>query len=252
MVYRLSRNRGFNLLLAFSMIFAIFIVPATAEAGILGSVLSAVRPFAKFAGKIAGAVAGAALCAGFVPPLGMLAGGVAGWIVGGIVTGYGTGSLYNLATLGGAAAGAMALASFGPIGYIGGALVGGFLGRTAMKLLKKADNEATGGILFFNNNGSNSSSSVVGGAPALAPEIPAAYDGNIIAPAPVTENTAHIADTTMNADEIRSAEAKYQAAYEAYVNATKANNAKDISEAHNAYMAAYEEYKKLTGKEPAK
>jgi hypothetical protein len=247
MFYRLRKNRGLNLLMVLSILAAIFVVPATAEAGILGSVLNAVRPFAKFAGKIAGAVAGASLCAGFVPPLGMLAGGVAGWIVGGILTGYGTGSLSNLATLGGAAAGAMALASFGPIGYVAGALAGGFLGRMAMKLLHKADHEATGGILFFNNNSGN----VVTGGPALAPEIPAAYENNVIAPAPVTDNTNN-SSFAPTSEEIRQADAKYQAAYDAYVSATKANNAAEITETHKKYMAAYEEYKKLTGKEPGK
>ncbi len=249
MFYRLSRNKGLNLFLIFSILAAIFVVPATAEAGILGSVLNAVRPFAKFAGKIAGAVAGASLCAAFVPPLGMLAGGIAGWIVGGIVTGYGTGSLSNLAALGGAVAGAMALASFGPIGYVAGALAGGFLGKMAMNLLHKADCEATGGILFFNGGNANSGSVVTGG-PALAPEIPAAYD-NVIAPAPVTENTSTpvLAPTS---EEIRKADARYKAAYDAYISATKGNNAENIKEAHKNYSAAYEEYKKLTGQEPAK
>lgn len=248
MFYRLRRNKGLNLFLVLSILAAIFAVPATSEAGILGSVLNAVRPFAKFAGKIAGAVAGASLCAGFVPPLGMLAGGVAGWIIGGIVTGYGTGSLSNLATLGGAAAGAMALASFGPIGYVAGALAGGFLGKMAMNLLHKADREATGGILFFNNKGS--SGNVVTGGPALAPEIPTSYE-NVTAPAPVTENTS-APSFAPSSEEIRQADARYQAAYDAYVSATKANNAAEIAESHKKYMAAYEEYKKLTGKEPGK
>ncbi|MEW6709521.1 MAG: hypothetical protein AB1403_06815 [Candidatus Riflebacteria bacterium] len=253
MFYRLSRNKGLNLFLILSILAAIFVVPTTAEAGILGSVLNAVRPFAKFAGKIAGAVAGASLCAAFVPPLGMLAGGIAGWIVGGIVTGYGTGSLSNLATLGGAVAGAMALASFGPIGYVAGALAGGFLGKMAMNLLHKADREATGGILFFNgksNSGSSNSGSVITGGPALAPEIPAAYD-NVIAPAPVTENTSTPASAPTS-EEIKQADAKYKAAYDAYISATKGNNAESIKEAHKNYSAAYEEYKKLTGQEPAK
>ncbi len=248
MFYRLSRNKGLNLVLIFSLLAAIFVVPATAEAGILGSVLNAVRPFAKFAGKIAGAVAGASLCAGFVPPLGMIAGGVAGWIVGGIVTGYGTGSLTNLATLGGAVAGAMALASFGPIGYVAGALAGGFLGKMAMKLLHTADREATGGILFF--NGGNSGGTAVSGGPALAPELPPAYNSEA-ALAPVTENTASTGYTA-TAEEIRQADARYRAAYDAYVAATKANNSADIAQTHKNYMAAYEEYKKVTGKEPGK
>lgn len=252
MINRLTRSKGLNMFLILSILAAIFVVPSTAEAGILGSVLSAVRPFAKVAGHIAGAVAGASLCSAFVPPIGMLAGGIAGWIVGGIVTSYATGSLTNLAALGGAAAGAMALASFGPIGYVAGALVGGFLGRTAMNLLHKADREATGGILFFNsgNKSSSNSGNIVTGGPALAPELPASYD-NVIAPAPVTEGTTTpaFAPTT---EEIRQADAKYQAAYDAYISATKAGNSANIAETHKNYMAAYEEYKHLTGKEPGK
>ncbi len=246
MIYRLTKSRGFNLLLVFSVLAAIFLVPATAEAGILGSVLKAVRPFAKFAGKIAGAVAGAALCSAFVPPLGMLAGAVGGWIVGGIVSGYGTGSLRNLAALGGAAAGAMALASFGPIGYVAGALAGGFLGKMAMNLLHKADREATGGILFF----TDSKNKIVPAGPALAPEIPIAYD-NAVAPAPVTDSITSPSGAA-GLEEIRAANAKYQAAYEAYVSATKANNAKELEKAHKNYISAYENYKRLTGEEPGK
>jgi hypothetical protein len=253
MFYRLSRSRSFNALLVFSILAAILVVPTTAEAGILGSVLSAVRPFAKFA-KIAGAVAGATLCSAFLPPLGMIAGGIGGWIVGGIVTGYGTGSLSNLATLatlGGAVAGAMALASFGPLGYVAGALAGGFLGRTAMKLLHTADREATGGILFLNNNNNNSgSSTVVGGAPALAPEIPRAHD-QVIAPAPISEGTGQ-ATTITTQDEIREAEARYRNAYNDYIAATRNNKASEIKKAHEKYIAAFEAYKKLTGEEPEK
>ena len=248
MFYKLSRSRSFNVLLVFSILAAILIVPTTAEAGILGSVLKAVRPFAKFAGKIAGAVAGATLCSAFLPPLGMIAGGIGGWIVGGIVTGYGTGSLSNLATLGGAAAGAMALASFGPLGYVAGALAGGFLGRKAMSLLHSADREATGGILFLNNNKGGNSTTVVGGSPALAPEIPQAHD-KVIAPAPVSEDTVQ-GPLIVTHDEIREAEAKYRNAYNDYIAATRNNKAEEIKKAHEKYMAAFEAYKKLTGEEP--
>ncbi|MGM0598738.1 MAG: hypothetical protein ACQETH_02865 [Candidatus Rifleibacteriota bacterium] len=251
MFYRLSRSRSFNVLLVFSILAAILIVPSTAEAGILGSVLSAVKPFAKFAGKIAGAVAGATLGSAFLPPLGMIAGGIGGWIVGGIVTGYGTGSLSNLATLGGAAAGAMALASFGPMGYVAGALAGGFLGRKAMSLLHSADREATGGILFFNNKNKNSgSSTVVGGSPALAPEIPQAHD-QVSAPAPVSEETSQATVITTQ-DEIREAEARYRNAYNDYIAATRNNKAEEIKKAHEKYIAAFEAYKELTGEEPEK
>lgn len=245
MIYQLSRSRKFNLLLIASFVFAILIIPGTAHAGILGKVLNTVRPFAKFAGKIAGAVAGASLGAAFMPPLGMLAGGIAGWIVGGIVTSYATGSLSNLAALGGATLGVMALSSFGPVGYVAGALMGGFLGKMAMSLLYKADREATGGILFMTDKPATSAGSSPG--VALAPEIPMAYDNSAVVP--VTENTAgdnvNIAPTS---EEISKADKEYRSAYQLYINATR--EGKNVSEAHKAYLQAFDNYKKLTGKDP--
>lgn len=245
MIYQLSRNRRFNLLLLVSFVFSILIIPATAHAGILGSVLNAVRPFAKFAGKIAGAVAGASLGAAFLPPLGMLAGGIAGWIVGGIVSGYATGNLTNLAALGGAVAGVMALSSFGPVGYVAGALVGGFLGKMAMRLLHKADREATGGILFMKDPAATTNVTVPG--MALAPEIPAAYDG--AAAVSVNENiSTENVTIAPTADAIRLAEQEYRAAYQLYVNASR--EGKNVTEAHKTYLKAYENYQRLTGKNP--
>ena len=252
MFYRLARNKQFSILMIASFVFAILLVPMTAQAGILGSVLNAVRPFAKIAGNIAGAVAGASLGAAFMPPLGMLAGGVAGWIVAGIVTSYATGSLSNLAALGGAALGVMALASFGPVGYVAGALVGGLLGKIAMNLLYKADRTATGGILFMNGGSSAGSASTVPGV-ALAPEIPASYDSSAQAPAPVTtETVTGPVSISASSEEIAKADSDYRTAYQAYLNATREGNAQKISEANQAYQAAFENYKKLTGKEPAK
>ncbi|OGK11005.1 MAG: hypothetical protein A2W80_17930 [Candidatus Riflebacteria bacterium GWC2_50_8] len=245
MFNQLVKNRQFNLFLLASLIFSILIVPATAEAGILGSILNAVRPYAKFAGKIAGAVAGASLCAAFVPPLGMIAGGIAGWIVGGIVTSYGTGSLSNLAALGGAAAGVMALASFGPVGYVAGALVGGFLGKIAMSLLYKADREATGGILFMTGGSSPATTSGV----ALSPEVPMALDN--AAPVPVTSGVPASAVTIApTSDEIQAADTAYRNAYQAYISATREGNSQNISATHKSYLQALEDYKKLTGKDP--
>ncbi|MBU1108800.1 MAG: hypothetical protein KKB51_19140 [Candidatus Riflebacteria bacterium] len=247
MIYRLVRNRQFNLLLVASFVFAILIVPATAEAGILGSVLNTVRPFAKVAGSIAGAVAGASLCAAFVPPLGMLAGAVGGWIIGGIVTSYATGSLTNLATVGGAAAGMAALATFGPIGFVAGALLGGLLGKVAMGLLHKGDNAATGGILFMTGDSASTAGSTSG--VALAPEVPMSLEST--APVPVTSSVADapvtIAPTT---EEINNADAAYRNAYQAYIGATREGNSQSISEAHKSYLQALEDYKKLTGKDP--
>jgi len=246
MVYQLVKNRQFNLFLLASFIFAILIVPATAEAGILGSILNAARPYAKVIGKIAGAVAGASLCAGFVPPLGMIAGGIAGWIVGGIVTGYATGSLSNLAALGGAAAGVMALSSFGPVGYVAGALIGGFLGKTAMALLHKADREATGGILFMKGDSSPATTSGV----ALSPEVPVSLDNAAPAPMPVTSSVNGAVTIAPSTEEIRKADAAYRSAYQAYITATRESNSQNINETHKAYLKALEDYKKLTGKDP--
>ncbi len=246
MIYRLSRSRQFNLLLLASFLFAILIIPSTAHAGILGKVLNSVRPFAKFAGKIAGAVAGAGLCAGFLPPLGMIAGGVAGWIVGGIVTSYATGSLSNLAALGGAAAGVMALASFGPVGYVAGALAGGFLGKMAMSLLYKADREATGGILFMTDKPATAGGGSAPGV-ALAPEIPMAYDSSAVIP--VTSSVENKPVTIApSSEEIRKADQEYRNAYQLYITATR--EGKNAAEAHKAYSEAYDNYKKLTGKDP--
>lgn len=245
MIYQLSRSRQFNLLLLASFLFSVLIIPATANAGILGSVLNTVRPFAKFAGKIAGAVAGASLGAAFMPPLGMLAGGIAGWIVGGIVTGYATGSLSNLAALGGATLGVMALSSFGPVGYVAGALVGGFLGKMAMSLLHKADREATGGILFMTDQPAASTGSNPG--VALAPEIPTAYDNS--APAPTTADiSSDKVNIEASAEEISRADKEYRAAYQLYVNASR--EGKNVTAAHKAYLEAFENYKKVTGKDP--
>ncbi len=247
MVYKLVKNRQFNLLLVASFVFSILIIPATVEAGILGSVLGAVRPYAKFLGKIAGAVAGASLCAAFVPPLGMIAGGIAGWIVGGIVTSYGTGSLTNLAALGGAAAGAMALASFGPVGYVAGALVGGFLGKIAMGLLHKADREATGGMLFMTGGSSPATNTGV----ALSPEVPVSLDNTAPVPMPVTSSVADAPVTIApTSGEVKAADTAYRNAYQTYINATRNGSSQNISETHKAYLKALEDYKKLTGKDP--
>lgn len=248
MIFQLKRNRQFNLLLIALFMFTILITPMTAHAGILGSVLNAVRPFAKIAGNIAGAVAGASLGAAFMPPLGMLAGGVAGWIVGGIVTSYATGSLSNLAALGGATLGVMAMASFGPVGYVAGALMGGLLGKIAMNLLYKADCKATGGILFMTGDSQPAASNNSVQGVALSPEIPMAYDK--AAQAPVTSETVSTATAAPTTAEISKADSEYRTAYQAYITATREGGSQAVSEANKTYQAAFDKYKKLTGKDP--
>jgi len=235
----LAHNRPVHILLVLSILASFFIMPQPAKAGMLGSFLAKIRPFAKIAGKIGGAVIGASLCSAFIPPLGLIAGGIAGWIAGGIITSYGTSSLTSLATIGGAAVGAMALGP-GAIGLIGGALLGGFLGRTAMKLLDKGDQMATGGILF--NKGDGSSSGV-----ALAPaglsnegattEIPLA---------------AEISSTgvEVQADQVRQVEQNYRAAYQDYISATQGGDAANLKKSHETYLKAFNEYKSVIGKDP--
>ncbi len=249
MFNQLVKNRQFNVLLIASFIFSILLVPMTAQAGILGSVLNAVRPFAKIAGNIAGAVAGASLGAAFMPPLGMLAGGVAGWIVGGIVTSYATGSLANLATVGGAALGIAAGASFGPIGFVIGALAGGTLGRIAMGLIDKADNTVTGGVLFHNSGSQTSSTPSTTGV-ALSPEIPVSYDSSAQAPVESVGATTGQVSISASAADISKADSDYKAAYQNYLSATREGNAEKINAANQAYQEAFNNYKKLTGKEP--
>ena len=237
----IARNRPVHLLLILSMLASFFVLPQPAKAGILGSFLSAIRPLAKIAGKVGGAIVGASLCSAFVPPLGLIAGGIAGWIAGGIITSYGTASLANLATLGGAAVGAMALGP-GAVGLVGGALLGGFLGRTAMKLLQKGDRLATGGILL--KTGSSS-----GGA-ALAPSgVAAGADAPTVSARPevaVSEGTP----VGVTSEQVQALENDYRAAYQDYISATQGGDAANIKKAHESYLKAYNEYKLVIGKDP--
>jgi hypothetical protein len=240
-------KRSVSMLMILSIVTSFFVIPTPARAGILGSFLNAMGPLAKIAGKVGGAVVGATLCSAFVPPLGMIAGGLAGWIAGGIITGYGTGSLANLATLGGGIVGAMALGP-GAVGLVGGFLLGGFIGRMAMNLLSKADNTFTGGILFkkalslgssANTSSTAFSTTTSGSASGLTPTADA---GKALAPAELTSTSA--------SDKIQAADAKYQAAYKAYIDATHGSDAKNIESANKNYLSALQEYKALTGKDP--
>lgn len=240
-------------LLTFSMLAA----PMAAEAGILSSILRAVRPMAGIAGNIAGAVAGVTLGSAFVPPLGMLIGGVAGWIVGGIIANHGSASLANLATIGGAVVGGMALASMGPIGYVIGGLAGGWLGRTAMNLLQGADRRHTGGVLFMTGEGTSVSAptgiSSSGPVTFSGGEIPATFNqAPAQAPAPVTDQTVQIQvqDFTPSTEEIREADAEYRAAYQEYLRVSREGNAEKIRSAYSRYNEAIETYRNLTGDEP--
>lgn len=249
MTYKIARNKNISFVLIFSLFIAFFTFPMPAEAGMLGSFLKAVKPYAKTIGKIGGAALGAAFCGAFMPPLGLIAGGIAGWIAGGILTGYSTGSLKNLATIGGVAAGAMAMASFGPIGYVAGGLIGGFLGRKAMGLLQKADNATTGGILLAPEapkmpTGDQAAADMT---PTAEIEIPTNSD---FAEAPL--EIIDDPDTVLLSDEqLKAIDQNYKTAYENYVKATRQGNASNIKEANEEYKAAFDAYKKAFGKEPA-
>ncbi len=228
------KKRSISSLLILSIVCSFFILPTIpAKAGITSSILCSLRPFLKIGGRVAGAIAGASLCGAFFPPLGMIAGGIAGWVVGGIITDYATSSLGNLVTLAGCAAGALALGSFGPIGWIGGALLGGFVGKMLYNVVKGADNWATGGLLFWKKGSSVANSTSTSGN-ALS-----------VSSTPSTSATGGSIGVSCNQTEIQSAETKYRAAYQNYISATQTG--KDVKAAKDAYQAAYENYKSLAG-----
>lgn len=246
MNYTIRISKKISYFLVLSLILSVFAAPITAEAGILGKILSAVKPYAGTLGNLGGAVAGAVMGASFLPPVGILAGGIAGYVVGGILANYAAGGLSNIATLGGAALGVMAGASFGPIGYIVGALGGGLLGKIAMSLLYKLDKKTTGGILLspaVDSSGepilvgSTSQTSAVGDIPAAAP-ISGADELK------VTE------ELNASANDISQADAEYQEAYRGYIVAVRTGSTETIKEAHEKYKNAFNRYKKLTGKDP--
>ena len=240
-----------SVLLVLSIVTSFFILPAVpARAGILGSFLNAVRPLAGIAGKVGGAVIGASMGAAFVPPLGMIAGGVLGWIAGGIITGYGTGSLANLATIGGGVVGAMALGP-GAVGMVGGFLLGGFLGRMAMNLLQRADGSLTGGILFKKAGTASTSGT------SLTSKIKSFFGGNgssVSSPAFTNTPSTGVSGggapgVTVSGDrstQIQASEAKYKAAYDQYLQATQKGDSGTAVDAHKVYLNAYQEFKTLS------
>ena len=249
MSFNIKSLKKISLLLVLSILFTVFI-PATSNAGIINSLLSAVKPYAGIIGNIGGAVAGATMCAGVLPPLGMLAGGICGYVIGGILANYVTGGLSNIATLGGAAVGVMACASMGPIGYVVGAIGGGFLGKIAYNLIKKLDNKATGGLLLSpkvdasgNAVSVGSTSNSVAVINQTDGSIPTAYGLQSPIEVPVTNRV-------ITEDEVQKASDEYQAAYRAYTVAIRTGTAEEIKEAHAVYQAAYDNYKAVTGKNP--
>lgn len=235
-----TAKKPISYLVILSIVTSFFVLPAApAQAGVLGSFLQAIRPLAGIAGKVGGAVLGASLCGAFCPPLGMIAGAVVGWIAGGVITGTATASLSNLAMLGGGVAGAMALGP-GVVGVVGGFLLGAFVGRMAMKLLDKADQTVTGGLIFkkasnavgkvSNALGINSTSST---SSAFTPSTPPTSSIGV----------------TVSGDQgaqIQAAESKYKAAYENYINATNQGDSAAAASAHKVYLDAFQQYQNLS------
>jgi len=239
-----------SVLLVLSIVTSFFILPAVpARAGVLGSFLNGVRPLAGLAGRVGGAVIGMSIGAAFVPPLGMIAGGVLGWIAGGIITGYGTGSLANLATIGGGVVGAMALGP-GAVGMVGGFLLGGFLGRMAMNHLQRAD-ALTGGILFKKAGTASTSGT------SLTSKIKSFFGGNgssVSSPAFTNTPSTGVSGggapgVTVSGDrstQIQASEAKYKAAYDQYLQATQKGDSGTAVDAHKVYLNAYQEFQTLS------
>lgn len=244
MIHKLSRNRSIAFVLVFSFIFSM-ITPITARAGVLGSVLNFIRPAAGILGNIGGAIAGASLGSAFCPPLGTIAGGIVGYVVGGVIANYASGGLSNIATLAGAAAGYAALSSMGPVGMVAGVFLGGILGKTAYKLIKKLDNKVTGGVVFAPEESTEANNSTT--STSIGQTANVTLNDNI----PVANNNKNEAQSAItNADvNVQDATEKYQAAYQRYITAARDGaNSTDINKAHKEYVEAYENYKKVTGK----
>ncbi len=240
MIHKLSRNRSIAYILLVSFVFAMF-TPMTARAGVLGSVLNFVKPYAKILGNIGGAVAGASLGSTFCPPLGTIAGGIVGYVVGGVLANYAAGGLSNVATLAGAAVGYAALASSGPVGMVAGVFVGGLLGKVAYKLIKKLDNSITGGVVFAPSDvkEANDSVSIGNDKVELSDSIPVANNNKKEVKGEVALSSSEMS--------IAEATANYEEAYQKYVTATRdGGNSEEINKAYQEYQKAYKIYKEVT------
>ncbi|NLM16953.1 MAG: hypothetical protein GX221_04480 [Candidatus Riflebacteria bacterium] len=253
-MYKIKTRKTLSIVLTVTMLAMIFATPHTAEAGLLGSMLAAIRPYGDVIGKVGGTLAGASICSAFYPPLGTLIGGILGYSVGGIIGRYMTGSLTNIAVIAGAGVGLSAMASMGPIGYIIGPLLGGFLGKLAMNLIYRIDAAATGGKLFAPAERSSTATTKTTSVQALPAKVPAAstslppvYSATTVQ-APVLEEEKIVdADT-----KARLAAERYQKAYKTYVNATRSNvSAKDLETVHKEYLDAYQNYQEVIGKSPS-
>ncbi len=242
MIHKLSRNRSIAYVLLISFVFTMF-TPMIARAGVLGSILDFIRPAAGILGNIGGAIAGASLGSAFCPPLGTIAGGIIGYVVGGVLANYAAGGLSNVATLAGAAVGYTAMSSMGPVGMVAGVFLGGLLGKTAYKLIKKLDNKITGGVVLAPTAVKEADDSVSIGETSnvkLSDAIPASNNTR------KTETNAKAANVSIDTEE---ATERYQRAYQKYVTAARDGaNSEDINKAHQEYLEAYKVYKEVTGK----
>ena len=243
MIHKLSRNRSIAYVLLISFVFTMF-TPMIARAGVLGSVLNFIKPAAGILGNIGGAIAGATLGSTFCPPLGTIAGGIVGYVVGGVLANYAAGGLSNVATLAGAAVGYAALASSGPIGMVAGVFLGGLLGKTAYKLIKKLDNKITGGIVFAPTAVKEADDTSIGDVQVeLSDGIPVSNTNT------VTDTKAAKAANAADVITAEEATERYQQAYQKYITAARDGaNSEDISKAHQEYQEAYKVYKEVTGK----
>lgn len=238
MIHKLSRNRSIAYVLLVSFVFTMF-TPMIARAGVLGSILDFIRPAAGILGNIGGAVAGASLGSTFCPPLGTIAGGIVGYVVGGVLANYAAGGLSNIATLAGAAVGYSALASSGPVGMVAGIFLGGLLGKTAYKLIKKIDNKITGGVVLAPAIKEADATVSVGDTNNTTVKL-----SDSIPTAKTPEAEAKVTNANMDAQE---ATERYQRAYQQYITATRDGaNSEEINKAHKEYVEAYKVYKEVT------
>ncbi len=240
MIHKLSRNRSIAYVLLISFVFTMF-TPMIARAGVLGSILNFIKPAAGILGNIGGAIAGASLGSAFCPPLGTIAGGIVGYVVGGVLANYAAGGLSNVATLAGAAVGYTAMSSMGPVGMVAGVFLGGLLGKTAYKLIKKLDNKITGGVVLAPTVKEADESVSVGNTSNTSVKL-----SDAIPAAKTPEVKAKVTNADMSAQE---ATERYQKAYQQYITATRDGaNSEEINKAHKEYVEAYKVYKEVTGK----
>ncbi|MBF0410399.1 MAG: hypothetical protein HQM10_23835 [Candidatus Riflebacteria bacterium] len=241
-ISKIGYSRSISSLLILSMMISFMILPETpAQAGMLSDFLKATRPLLKIAGSVGGAVAGATLASAIFPPVGMIAGGIVGWLAGGIIADYGTKNLSNVATIAGAAAGAMALGP-GMVGMAGGALLGAFLGNTVIKIFSSADKKVSGGILLSPTPNAVESPVSIGNVAAEQLAVKPLYQTQDIAQ---ENNTPLIPQAVTPAEEIKNADVRYREAYNNYIQASQSGDVEKIKIATQEYRKSYQIYQAM-------